>query len=186
MADFMELLERDRCVAEFSEWRVAASKTGGCVVLVRGEAGIGKTTLLHELCSRQREMRVLWGGCDDLFTPRPLAPLHDIARQCPGELLETLNSGASRDRIFTAALNELERTATLVVFEDMHWADEATLDLLQFLGRRLPRANVRRILLAPLSESAVAQLARGAHKSPEGLYGITGGNPLFLTEVLAS
>ncbi len=215
MPDPMELLERDRCLAEFAEWRVAASKHGGCVVLVGGEAGVGKTALLHELCSRQRELRVLWGGCDDLFTPRPLAPLHDIARQCPGELLEALGSGASRDRIFTAALNELERTATLVVFEDMHWADEATLDLLKFLGRRiqrtrsilvvsyrdeevdsahplrivigdLPRANVRRILLAPLTESAVAQLARSAHKSPEGLFAITGGNPLFLTEVLAA
>jgi DNA-binding CsgD family transcriptional regulator/tetratricopeptide (TPR) repeat protein len=215
MSGFMELLERDRCLAELSEWRVAASQHGGCVVLVAGEAGIGKTALLREFSSRQPDLRVLWGGCDDLFTPRPLAPLHDIARQCLAELSQAFGSGASRDHIFTAALNELERTPALVVFEDMHWADEATLDLLKFLGRRiqrtrsilavsyrdeevdsrhplrnvigdLPRASVRRLLLAPLSESAVAQLARRAGRSPEGLYDITGGNPLFLTEVLAS
>src|SRR5713226_7087206 len=92
-------------------------------------------------CARQRDMRVLWGGCDDLFTPRPLAPLHDIARQCPGELLEAVGSGAGRESIFTAALDELEQTPTLVVFEDMHWADEATLDLLKFLGRRIQRTR---------------------------------------------
>jgi len=132
-----------------------------------------------------------------------------------GGLLEAVGSGAGRESIFTAALDELERTPTLVVFEDMHWADEATLDLLKFLGRRiertrsilavsyrdddvgpghslrmvigdLPRASVRRMLLAPLSESAVAQLARRASRGSEGLYGITGGNPLFLTEVLAA
>jgi predicted ATPase len=185
------------------------------VILVGGEAGIGKTVLLQEFCSRQREMRVLWGGCDDLFTPRPLAPLHDIARQGTPRLLDAIGSGASRDHIFTAALDELERTPTLLIFEDMHWADEATLDALKFLGRRiqrthsllavsyrdeevdsahplriaigdLPRANVRRMLLAPLSQLAVAQLARRAGKSPAGLYHITGGNPLFLTEVLAA
>jgi predicted ATPase len=211
----MELLERDGCLADLAEWRIAALEHGGSVVLVGGEAGTGKTALLREFCARQRDMRVLWGGCDDLFTPRPLGPLHDIARQCPGGLLEAVGSGAGRERIFTAALDELEQTPTLVVFEDMHWADEATLDLLKFLGRRiqrtrsilaasyrddevgpghplrmvigdLPRASVRRMLLAPLSESAVAQLARRAGRRPEGLYGITGGNPLFLTEVLAA
>jgi DNA-binding CsgD family transcriptional regulator/tetratricopeptide (TPR) repeat protein len=211
----MELLERDGCLADLAEWRIAALEHGGSVVLVGGEAGIGKTALLREFCARQRDMRVLWGGCDDLFTPRPLAPLHDIARQCPGRLLEAVGSGTGRDSIFTAALDELEQTPTLVVFEDMHWADEATLDLLKFLGRRiqrtrsilavsyrddevgsghplrlvigdLPRASVHRMLLAPLSESAVAQLASRAGKRSEGLYGITGGNPLFLTEVLAA
>jgi len=128
MSEFMELLERDRCLAALSEWRVTASEHGGCVVLVGGEAGIGKTALLREFSSRQRDLRVLWGGCDDLFTPRPLAPLHDIARQCLGELSQAFGSGASREHIFAAALSELERTPALVVFEDMHWADEATLE----------------------------------------------------------
>jgi len=119
----------------------------------RGEAGIGKTALLREFCARQRDMRVLWGGCDDLFTPRPLAPLYDIARQCPGGLLEAVGSGAGRESIFTAALDELEQTPTLVVFEDMHWADEATLDLLKFLGRRIQRT--RSILAASYRDDEV-------------------------------
>ena len=92
----MELLERERCLADLSDWCVAASDRGGCVALVAGEAGIGKTVLLHEFCVRQRDMRVLWGGCDDLLTPRPLAPLHDIARQAQGALLAAIGSGASR------------------------------------------------------------------------------------------
>jgi DNA-binding CsgD family transcriptional regulator/tetratricopeptide (TPR) repeat protein len=211
----MELFERERCLAELSDWCAAAPGKGGSVVLVGGEAGIGKTVLLQEFCSRQRDMRVLWGGCDDLSTPRPLAPLHDIARQGAPRLLEVIGSGASRDHIFTATLDELESRPTLLVFEDMHWADEATLDVFKFLGRRiqrtrsvlvvtyrdeevdsdhllrvaigdLPRANVRRMLLAPLSQSAVTQLAHRAGRSPSGLYSITGGNPLFLTEVLAA
>ena len=94
----------------------------------------------------QREARVLWGACDALFTPRPLAPLHDIARQTQGALLAALNSGATRDAIFTAALDELEREKALVVFEDMHWADEATLDLLKFLGA----ASTARTQCSPL------------------------------------
>src|ERR1700689_84830 len=184
----MELLERDRYLADLTAWFGAAAEREGCIALLRGEAGIGKTVLLQEFAKRQRETRVLWGACDALFTPRPLAPLHDIAGQTKGALLTAVNSGASRDAIFTAALEELEREKTLVVFEDMHWADEATLDLLKYLGRRvhrthvmlavtyrddevgprhplrhvigdLPRAGVRRMFLPPLSESAVARLA---------------------------
>jgi DNA-binding CsgD family transcriptional regulator/tetratricopeptide (TPR) repeat protein len=211
----MELLERERCLADLARWLGDASERGGCIALVGGEAGIGKTVLLQEFSNRQREARVLWGACDALFTPRPLAPLHDIARQAQGALLEAINSGANRDAIFTAALDELERAPGLVIFEDMHWADEATLDLLKYLGRRihrthamlavtyrddevgarhplrfvigdLPRASMRRMALSPLSESAVAQLARRAGRPPNGLHGITGGNPLFVTEALAA
>jgi len=211
----MELLERDRCLADLAEWLDAAAERGGCIALVAGEAGIGKTVLLQEFSRRQRKARVLWGACDALFTPRPLGPLHDIGRQTQGALLTALNSGATRDLIFTAALDELEREKALVVFEDMHWADEATLDLLKFLGRRihgthvmlvityrddevgsrhplrhvigdLPYASLRRMLLSPLSEPAVARLARQAERPPQGLHSLTGGNPLFVTEVLAA
>jgi DNA-binding CsgD family transcriptional regulator/tetratricopeptide (TPR) repeat protein len=211
----MELLERERYLGDLSERLAVARDCGGCAVLLGGEAGVGKTVLLQDFCTRQRDMRVLWGYCDDLFTPRPLAPLHDIARQTQGALLVAMGSGASRDDIFSAALDELERTPTLAVFEDMHWADEATLDLLKFLGRRihgtrsmivvsyrddevgprdplrvvigdLPRSSTHRMFFAPLSESAVAQLAHQAGRPAEGLYGITGGNPLFLTELLAA
>jgi DNA-binding CsgD family transcriptional regulator/tetratricopeptide (TPR) repeat protein len=211
----VKLLEREQCLVELTEWLHAAAERGGCIALVGGEAGIGKTVLLQEFSRQQRKARVLWGACDALFTPRPLGPLHDIGRQTQGALLAALNSGATRDVIFTAALDELEREKTLVVFEDMHWADEATLDLLKYLGRRiygthamlavtyrddevgsrhplryvigdLPYASVHRMLLSPLSESAVAQLARRAERPPKGLHSLTGGNPLFVTEVLAT
>ena len=211
----MELLERESCLASLSDWLGAARAGNGCVAFVGGEAGIGKTVLLQEFCARQRAVRALWGGCDDLTTPRPLAPLHDVARQTQGALLASISSGANRDAIFTAALDELERTPSLAVFEDMHWADEATLDLLKFLCRRinrtnsmivvsyrddevgprhplravigdLPRASTRRIFVAPLSESAVTQLARRVGRSAEGIFDVTAGNPLFVTEVLAA
>ena len=135
---------------------------------------------------------MLWGACDALFTPRPLAPLHDIARQTQGKLLTAVNAETSRDAIFIAALDEFEHgPPALIVFEDCHWADEATFDLLKFIGRRMQRTRsmlvmtyrtdevgtrhpcrfvigdlpcsiVRRLPLQPLSEVAVAKLAKQA------------------------
>jgi DNA-binding CsgD family transcriptional regulator/tetratricopeptide (TPR) repeat protein len=211
----MELLERKKCLAELSDWLRRAIEGAGCIALLGAEAGIGKTALLHEFAKATLGARVLWGGCDALFAPRPLGPLYDIARQAQGDLLAAIASNANREVIFAATLNELERAQTLVVFEDMHWADEATLDLLKFLGRRiqrtramlvvsyrddevgarhplrfvlgdLPRATTHRMSLFPLSESAVDQLARQAGKSSADLHRITGGNPFFVTEALAA
>jgi DNA-binding CsgD family transcriptional regulator/tetratricopeptide (TPR) repeat protein len=211
----MELLERKKCLAELTDRLQRAIEGAGCIALLGAEAGIGKTALLQELAKATCGARVLWGGCDALFAPRPLGPLYDIARQTRGELWAAINSGANREVIFAAALNELERTQTLIVFEDMHWADEATLDLLKYLGRRiqraramlivsyrddevgprhplrfvigdLPRTTTHRMSLSPLSEPAVAQLARQAGQSSAGLHRITGGNPFFVTEALAA
>ncbi|HSZ09753.1 MAG TPA: AAA family ATPase [Steroidobacteraceae bacterium] len=211
----MELLERTQCLAELTDWLRRAIEGAGCIALLGAEAGIGKTALLQEFVRAPLGARVLWGGCDALFAPRPLGPLYDIARQTQGELLAAINSAANREALFAAALNELERTQTLVVFEDMHWADEATLDLLKYLGRRiqraramlvvsyrddevgprhplrfvigdLPRARTHRMSLLPLSEPAVAQLARQAGQPSAGLHRITGGNPFFVTEALAA
>src|SRR5579872_1852677 len=185
----MQLLEREQCLSDLAAWLDPGVRNNGCIVLVAGEAGIGKTALLQEFARRQSDVRVLWGACDALITPRPLAPLHDIARQTQGRLAATLASAANAELIFTAALDEIERTKSLIVMEDVHWADEATLDLLKYLGRRihrthsmlaasyrddelgpqhllhlvigdLPRASTHRMSVAPLSESAVTQLAK--------------------------
>ena len=110
----MTVLERERSLADLSQWLGAAGQGEGCIVLIAGEAGIGKTTLIQAFSSVQRNARVLWGACDALFTPRPLAPLHDIARQAQGFLSAALNSGASRDIVFSAMLDELEGEPTLV------------------------------------------------------------------------
>ena len=211
----MELLERKKSLAELTDWLRRAIGGAGCIALLGAEAGMGKTALIQAFAKAQVGARVLWGGCDALFAPRPLGPLYDIARQTQGELLAAINSDANREVIFAATLGELERTQTLLVFEDMHWADEATLDLLKYLGRRiqrvhamlavsyrddevgprhplrfvigdLPRSVTHRMSLLPLSEQSVAQLARRAGQPSAGLHRITGGNPFFVTEALAS
>lgn len=188
----MELLERASFLRELDIALKEAVVGQGCLALVSGEAGIGKTSLIeHFTRSHRNAVRVLWGTCDSLFTPRPLGPLHDIAMQLEGELPSLLNSNADRQAIFSACLLELQNLPTIVVFEDVHWADESTLDLIKFLGRRiqrtpsliiltyrddelsaghplrlvlgdLPRAGTNRLQLLPLSESSVLALAIAA------------------------
>ncbi|MGH8399319.1 MAG: ATP-binding protein, partial [Gammaproteobacteria bacterium] len=136
----MQLLEREQILATLENWLDGAVHASGCIALVAGEAGIGKTALLQAFAQRQSHVRVLWGACDALITPRPLAPLHDIARQTHGQLATTLGCGAGPELIFTAALDEFEQKA-LIVIEDVHWADGATLDLLKYLGRRIHRTH---------------------------------------------
>lgn len=215
----MELLERDDELAALDEATRRAADGAGSVVLLSGEAGIGKSALLAYAFAdgESDRARVLWGACDPLSTPRPLGPLHDIARQVGGTLLDAAGSSSSREVLFGAMLDELRRGSppTVVVVEDVHWADEATLDLLKFLSRRLhripavlvisyrddevgpthalrgflgflPPAEVRRLRLAPLSLQAVSTLAREAGRSARRLHDVTGGNPFFVTEVLAA
>ena len=214
----MDLLERDYCFEQLSVLFRMAATGNGRTVLVSGEAGIGKTALVEQFVSRHcRAAWRLWGACEALFTPRPLGPLYDIAAQAQGSLPALMSRDSPRPILFSALLEELQKSAipTVVVFEDVHWADEATLDLIKFLGRRIPSLAVllivtyrddelsrdhplwsvvgdlpgkalARLRLVPLSEQAVRSLAHQAHCSAEQLYAITGGNPFFVTEVLAS
>ena len=212
-----ELLERGGQFAVLEEClRTVQGGSRGRLVLVSGEAGIGKTALLRRFCEASGgSARVLWGGCDSLFSPRALGPLLDIAELTGGELARSLDSGARPSDVATALMHEASRRApAIIVFEDVHWADEATLDVLGLLGRRvesipalliatyrdgldrahplrvvvgeLPSAGVCRLKLLPLSLSAVATLAGREIADTEQLYCQTAGNPFFVTEVLAT
>src|SRR4051812_18714231 len=140
----IELLERTPQLEALDAWLRESATGSGRLVFVGGEAGVGKSTLIDRFCERARgRVRILRGVCDALSTPRPLGPLFDIAASIGGELDRLLREDAPRDRIFRAALAELNKGSipTVMVIEDVQWADQATIDLLRFLGRRLELAR---------------------------------------------
>ncbi|MFN8122518.1 MAG: LuxR C-terminal-related transcriptional regulator [Thermoleophilia bacterium] len=207
----MRLLERDDALARLAGALADAAGGHGAVAVVGGEAGIGKTSVVRRLAG-DAPGRVLQGGCDDLAVPRPLGPFLDMGADAPG-LSERLRA-TDRAEAFGAVLEELGRVpGTLCVVEDVHWIDEASLDVLTYLGRRIDRLPalvvltvrddelapdhpVRRALAAvppdrlvrvglePLSEEAVRELA-GGRADVRTLREATGGNPFFLSEALA-
>jgi DNA-binding CsgD family transcriptional regulator len=189
----------------------------GRLAFVSGEAGVGKTALVRRFCAEQRRARVLWGACDALFTPRALGPFLDVAATAGGELGRLVAQGARPQDVHAALVDELRAGGpTVVVLEDLHWADEATLDVVRLAGRRIEAAealfvvtfrddeldrsnplrlvlgelatsaNVGRLRLPPLSLDAVAQLAAGHDVDVDELHVRTGGNPFFVTEVLGA
>ena len=222
----MELLEREPFLATLAEYAADARQGSGRLVLVSGESGIGKTALLEAFQRRSPGLRWLWGGCERLMTPRPLGPLFDIAAQAGGELASlATRAGSPRDRLFAAFLAEIGTipastgpagTATIAVMEDVHWADEATIDLLSYLGRRLSRSpalvvatyrdheipddhpfrlvlgdlatqrGTRRMQLSPLTVDAVRALAGPRDVDAAELHRVTGGNPFYVIEVLGA
>jgi predicted ATPase len=130
----MHLVERGTQLAALGEHLAVAAAGHGRLVLVAGEAGIGKTALVRQFVDEHEAgARVLWGACDGLFTPQPLRPLLDVADELG------LEADAPQRQLFSATLDALRPGPTIVVFEDVHWADGATVDLLRFLGRRLDR-----------------------------------------------
>ena len=132
------LLERAPFIEALDGWQRDAVAGHGRLVLLAGEAGIGKTALVRQFCEgREDDSRVLWGACDGLRTPRPLGPLIDMASDLDGPLADALERGEKPAGCFAALLEELRSDCpTIVVLEDLHWADEATLDVLTMLGRR--------------------------------------------------
>ena len=215
----MTLWERSDALAVLEELYRETAQAGG-IALVAGEAGIGKSALIRAFADRcGARARVLLGLCDPLVTPRASGPLHDIARQAGGVLAERLDAGSTQSELFGALVEELtgpvQRPRRIVVIEDAHWADEATHDLVVFLGRRierlpamlvltyrddelgtehplratlavLPRQVVRTVPLKPLSRECVAEQAANAGRDADDLFERSGGNPLLLTELLAA
>ena len=212
------LLEREGPLETLLSLERRAAAGHGSTILLEGEAGIGKTSLLEEFAERaDKGCRVLWGWCEALLTPRPLGPLQDMAQSLDSGVAALLDQAVAPERLFPAALNALQHAdgTTVLLFEDVHWADNATLDLVKYLGRRisllrtmlvlsarsdelgadhrlayvlgdLPTASVTRITLEPLSPGAVTVLAKQAGRGDADLYRITEGNPFFVSELLAN
>ena len=185
------------------------------MVIVGGDAGIGKTALARALADGGgTPERVLWGACDPLSTPRPLGPFVDLAVACGGALQAVVARPCTPHEVFSALREELSGEPAVVIVEDAHWADQATLDVLRLLGRRIrslpvlavvtyreeanagvdalrvalgdlsSTAGVSRLTLAPLSREAVGTLAAGSRIDADELYRRTSGNPFYVTEVI--
>ncbi|WP_020393064.1 ATP-binding protein [Kribbella catacumbae] len=213
------IIERDGELAELTAAVRLATTGQGCVVLVSGEAGIGKSRLVEAACAWMPAAgRTLVGHCDDLLTARTLGPFRDLACKVSSGLAAVLETGTDRDRLLTALLSELRTShrPTLLAIEDIHWADEATLDVLRYLVRRIELLPVvlmltyrddelsigrslqhflgvtagsdvcRRLPLSRLTPGGVRELTANSPLDAAEVFAVTVGNPFFVSEVLAS
>jgi len=132
------ILERDDELAALGSAARDAADGAGTVVLISGEAGIGKSSLVEAIRGvLPAEGRLLVGYCDDLATPRVLGPLRDLIGSVGTALTQALERG-DRGEVQEALRDELgwANHPTVLAIEDVHWADEATLDVLRYLVRR--------------------------------------------------
>ncbi|MEM9760890.1 MAG: AAA family ATPase, partial [Pseudomonadota bacterium] len=214
----MEIFDREHELAQLTDALERVSRADGVVVALLGEAGIGKSSLARKFMETiGQDVRVLRGYCDDLGIAEPLGVLRDLAREAGIELNEDLAEPGTRLGAFSKVFDGFfaTRGPTLVLVEDVHWADDATVDFLRFLTRRiagtrlmlvltarsdgaLGRYKVRRIMgdaishdairleLGPLSQETIARLAEDAGANADQLKELTGGNAFFVTELLNS
>lgn len=211
----MRLVERDVELAALrAQWARARGGSGG-FVLVTAESGGGKTALVNEFArSLMGQAPVLWGACDPLATPRPLGPLLDVRDRLGAEARARLAGAGQAHEIYLAVHEELHANPCVLVVDDLHWADQGTVDLLRFLLRRIattsslivgtlrpdeidPAHPLRSLLgdaarsvdavsldLRPLSNAAVHTLVDDRSIDPDRLHSLTGGNPFFVTQML--
>lgn len=213
------LLEREELLESLRGHLASADSGYGSMVLVAGEAGAGKSSLVRAFIrSLGPDTLVIEGACDPLTTPRPLGPLYDFAADPDSGLADLAPGAMDAIEVFAAVLDRLRQTIRpiVMVIEDIHWADEGTLDFLRFIGRRvadtkavvvctyrddevaadhemrpllgqlIPLDSTHRLLVGALSPGAVRELAAGHDVDPIDLYRLCEGNAFFVTEVIAA
>jgi predicted ATPase len=209
-----QLVERDEPLATLRRSLDAEATATGRIVLIRGEAGIGKTALVRAFVDDcPSDIDVLWGFCDGVSTPQPYGPFDDMADTLGEEFRRLLDGDASRGEVGRWLLKWMAAgPMRVLVIEDVHWADQATLDLLAFLARRMESLPVlllithrdgegapsvdrilggvaslpifRQLPLEPLSRAGVERLAIDTGVDARELHRITAGNPFYVNEVL--
>jgi DNA-binding CsgD family transcriptional regulator/tetratricopeptide (TPR) repeat protein len=214
----MDLLERQAQIGELTRHLHEAGTSAGKIAFVSGEAGAGKSVLVEEFVRQTaRAARVLWGHCDALQTSRVLGPVNEVVAGLSLLPDAPRESGVSPEQLFSRLFERLSppNPVSIVVLEDLHWADEATLDFVRFLGRRIQRTrclllatyrddelapahllrgilgeltgqHTARIRVPALSLSAVEQLAQGTGRNARQIYQVTEGNPFFVRELLSA
>jgi DNA-binding CsgD family transcriptional regulator/tetratricopeptide (TPR) repeat protein len=209
------LTERERELDQLLSRADAARAGRGGAVMVCGESGAGKTTFVEAFVDRVGDAaRVLWGACDPLSTPRPLGPLHDLAHEFGASTRELLDNSDLPYDIFAALFDELRAEPLILVLDDLHWADQGTIDLFRFLLRRAPQTQLlaigitrddelsvthplrgllgdvarsphaQSLVLHPLSVDAIATLVGDRDVDPAWLHRVTAGNAFFVCEML--
>ena len=204
------LLERAALLAELD----TLLAEGGRMVFVGGEAGVGKTALVRAF-TEAAKAPALVGSCENLGAAAPLGPFADIAARTGGRVADSLATGGEPRGVAMALLGRLADRA-IVVLEDVHWADQATLDALRVIGRRIDATPslvlatyrddevtgdhplrvvlgelastraVSRLSVPPLSLEAVHELAEPHGADADGIHRLTKGNAFFVTEILAA
>ncbi len=213
----MELLERESQLGELLRLQAEAAAGTGKLVFLGGEAGAGKSALAEEFSTHLRGATTLWGHADALETSRVLGPVAELAASLQIPTPRTQQAALAREELFAAIVAQLVSgsIARVIVLEDMHWADEATLDFVRFLGRRIQRTrclliathrddeltpthllrsvlgeltgqHTARIPMAALSLAAVERLAEGTPRNASQVHQVTGGNPIFVRELLSA
>ncbi|MGX9142733.1 helix-turn-helix transcriptional regulator [Mesorhizobium sp. 128a] len=214
----MMLLERQTQLQQLESLLGDAIGGHGRVAVLAGEAGAGKTALVEAFAARVgQSAATLRSACEDLSIPDPLGPLYDLAREAQWALPRAIDTRhGQRLPLFSDALDAFAaKGPSLLVIEDLHWADDATLDFVRFLGRRIantqilllvtartdrseaqvrvrralgeiPAGSVARIDVPLLSEAAVLSLADAAGRDGDAIYRATAGNAFFVTELLSA
>jgi DNA-binding CsgD family transcriptional regulator len=211
----VKLIERTEELSRLQA-RADGARTGrGGMLIVSGESGAGKTSFVESFVDEWvRDERLLWGVCDPLPTPRPLGPIRDLAHRLAPSSRQLLEHSDAPYDIFAALHDDLCTAPSVLVLDDLHWADQGTIDLLRFVLRRISQSRslivgiirddevganhrMRELLgdvarspraesltIPPLSVQAVESLVGERSVDPAWLHSITSGNAFFVCEML--